>query len=39
MREATTKAVGRQAVTWESLEGWVREQVQQLIQELVKPAP
>jgi transposase-like protein len=36
MREATTKAVGRQAVAWEGLEGWVREQVQQLIQELLE---
>ena len=36
MREGTTKAAGRQAVTWEGLEGWVREQVQQLIQELLE---
>ena len=36
MREGITKAAGRQAVTWESLEGWVREQVQQLIQELLE---
>ena len=37
MSEAVTKAVGRQAVIWESLEGWVREQVQQLTQELLEP--
>ena len=36
MREGTTKAAGRQAVTWEGLEGCGREQVQQLIQEVLE---
>lgn len=36
MREGTTKTVGRQVVSWECLEEWVREQVQQLIQELLE---
>ena len=36
MREGITKTNRRQAVSWEGLEGWVREQVQQLIQELLE---
>lgn len=36
MREGTTQTIERQAVVWESLEGWVREQVQQLSQEVLE---
>ena len=38
MGEGITEAVGVQAATWETLERWVQEKVQELIQEVLELA-